>query len=144
MDLSIVVRLANVKLWLRKPGPRLTAVVQDLLYRAESVRRLKGLRLSEPMPDESNILHFRHLLERRRPGQGLFEEFRAHLEGAGDDPEGRNHRVRHHHSSPRFYQDLYYKSKGQREPDIHQVKKGNQYRLGMKLHVGVDSDTGLN
>ena len=66
MDLSIVVRLANVKLWRRKPGPCLTAVAQALLYEAESVRRLKGLRLSEPMPDESNILHFRHLLERRQ------------------------------------------------------------------------------
>ena len=45
--------------------------MEDLLYEAESVRRFAGLRLSEPIPDESTILHFRHLLERRlrtRPG----------------------------------------------------------------------------
>ena len=107
MDLSIVVRLANVKLWRRKPGRCLTAVAQALLYEAESVRSFEGIPLSEPMPNESNILHLRHLLERRQPGQGLFEEFRAHLGDAGDDPEGRNHRVRHHHSIPRFYQDLH-------------------------------------
>ena len=26
---------------------------------------------------------------------------------------------------------------------MHQTKKGNQWHFGMKLHIGVDSDTGL-
>ncbi len=32
---------------------------------------------------------------------------------------------------------------GQRDPEMRQVKKGNQYHFGMKLHVGVDAGTGL-
>ena len=32
---------------------------------------------------------------------------------------------------------------GQRDPEMRQVKKGNQYHFGMKLHIGVDSATGL-
>ena len=32
---------------------------------------------------------------------------------------------------------------GQRDPKMHQVKKGNQYHFGMKLLIGVDSETGL-
>ena len=32
---------------------------------------------------------------------------------------------------------------GQRDPEMRQVKKGNQYHFGMKLHIGVDSETGL-
>ena len=40
--------------------------MEDLLYEAESVRRFAGLRLPEPIPDESAILHFRHLLERHQ------------------------------------------------------------------------------
>ena len=40
--------------------------VEDLLYEVESVRRFAGLRLSGPLPDETTILNFRHLLE---PGQ---------------------------------------------------------------------------
>ena len=32
---------------------------------------------------------------------------------------------------------------GQRDPEMRQVKKGNQYHFGMKLHIGVDADTGL-
>ncbi len=41
------------------------SAMEDLLYEAESVRRFCGLTLTEAIPDESTILHFRHLLERR-------------------------------------------------------------------------------
>ena len=32
---------------------------------------------------------------------------------------------------------------GQRDPEMRQVKKGNQYHFGMKLHIGTDAATGL-
>ncbi len=32
---------------------------------------------------------------------------------------------------------------GERDPEMHQVKKGNQWHFGMKAHVGVDADSGL-
>ena len=57
--------------------------MEDLLYEAESVRRFAGLRLSEPIPDESTILNFRHLLEERHLGQGLFAEINEHLASQG-------------------------------------------------------------
>lgn len=57
--------------------------MEDLLYEAESVRRFVGLRLSKAIPDESTILHFRHLLERQRLGQGLFEEIKGYLAQQG-------------------------------------------------------------
>ena len=33
--------------------------------------------------------------------------------------------------------------KKQRDPDAHQVKKGNQWYFGYKAHIGVDQDSGL-
>ena len=54
--------------------------MEDLLYEAGSVRRFAGLRLTDALPDESAILHFRHLLERHQLGQGLFAEIKDHLE----------------------------------------------------------------
>jgi IS5 family transposase len=57
--------------------------MEDLLYEAESVRRFVGLKLTEPLPDETTILHFRHLLEKHQLGQGVFEEIKAHLESKG-------------------------------------------------------------
>ena len=103
------------------------------------MRRFAGLRLSEPIPDESTILHFRHLLEERHLGQGLFTEINEHLAAQGlrlregtivdatiiEAPPSTKNRT------------------GQRDPEMRQVKKGNQYHFGMKLHIGVDSETGL-
>ena len=57
--------------------------LEDLLYEAESVRRFCGLTLSGPIPDESTILHFRHLLERHQLGEALLETINAHLAGQG-------------------------------------------------------------
>lgn len=32
---------------------------------------------------------------------------------------------------------------GKRDPEMHQVKKGNQWHFGMKAHIGVDAESGL-
>ena len=34
-------------------------------------------------------------------------------------------------------------STGERDPEMHQTKKGNQWYFGMKAHVGVDAESGL-
>ena len=95
--------------------------------------------MSEPIPDESTILHFRHLLERHELGQGLFEKIKVHLAEQGvrlregtivdatiiEAPSSTKNRT------------------GERDPEMHQVKKGNQYHFGMKLHIGVDAETGM-
>ena len=57
--------------------------MEDMLCEVESVRRFTGVRLSGPIPDETTILNFRHLLERHGLGRGLFEEINAHLAGRG-------------------------------------------------------------
>jgi IS5 family transposase len=33
--------------------------------------------------------------------------------------------------------------KKERDPEMHQTKKGNQWYFGMKVHIGVDSESGL-
>ena len=133
--LSVMLRVHIVQLCYNVSDPGM----EDLLYEAESVRRFAGLRLSEPIPDESTILHFRHLLEERHLGQGLFAEINEHLAAQGlrlregtivdatiiEAPPSTKNRT------------------GQRDPEMRQVKKGNQYHFGMKLHIGVDSETGL-
>ena len=95
------------------------------------------MRLSEPMPDETTILNFRHLLEQHELGQGLFQEINRHLEAQGlrlkegtivdasiiEAPSSTKNRT------------------GERDPEMHQTKKGNQWHFGMKLHIGVDSET---
>ena len=98
-----------------------------------------GLSLSEALPDETTILNFRHLLERHELGKGLLEEINAHLESQGlrlregtivdasivEAPSSTKNRA------------------GERDPEMHQTKKGNQWHFGMKAHIGVDSETGI-
>ena len=133
--LAVMLRVHIVQLCYNLSDP----AMEDLLYEAESVRRFAGLRLSEPLPDESTILHFRHLLEKHQLGQGLFEEIKGQLEAKGmrlregtivdatiiEAPSSTKNRT------------------GQRDPEMHQTKKGNQWYFGMKLHIGVDAETGL-
>ena len=133
--LAVMLRIHCVQLFYNLSDPG----VQDLLYEAESVRRFVGLKLSGTLPDETTILNFRHLLERNRLGEGLLQEINAHLESQGlrlregtivdasiiEAPSSTKNRA------------------GERDPEMHQTKKGNQWYFGMKVHIGVDADTGL-
>ena len=98
-----------------------------------------GLNLTEALPDETTTLNFRHLLERHELGKGLLQEINAHLESQGlrlregtivdasiiEAPSSAKNRS------------------GDRDPEMHQTKKGNQWHFGMKAHTGVDADTGI-
>ena len=133
--LAVMLRIHCVQLFYNLSDPG----VEDLLYESEPVRRFVGLKLSGPLPDETTILHFRHLLEKNNLGQGLLEEINAHLESQGlrlregtivdatiiEAPSSTKNRA------------------GERDPEMHQTKKGNQWHFGMKAHIGVDSETGI-
>ena len=134
-SLAVMLRVHCVQLFYNLSDPGM----EDLLYEAESVRRFVGLSLSEALPDETTILNFRHLLERHELGKGLLEEINAHLESQGlrlregtivdasivEAPSSTKNRA------------------GERDPEMHQTKKGNQWHFGMKAHIGVDSETGI-
>ena len=133
--LSAMLRVHYVQLFYNLSDPGM----EDLLYDVESVRRFVGLKLSEPMPDETTILHFRHLLEEHKLGDGLFGEINRHLASQGlrlqegtivdasiiEAPSSTKNRA------------------GARDPEMHQVKKGNAWHFGMKVHIGVDAQTGV-
>ena len=113
--------------------------MEDMLYEVESVRRFVGLRLSGPLPDETTILNFRHLLEEHELGRSLFEEVNRHLESQGlrlregtivdasliEAPSSTKNRA------------------GGRDPEMRQTKKGNEWHFGMKVHIGADAETGV-
>ena len=113
--------------------------MEDLLYEAESVRRFVGLRLSGPLPDETTILNFRHLLEEGRLGEGLMEEINRHLASQGL-------RLREGTIVDASIIEAPSSTKNgacERDPQMRQTKKGNEWHFGMKVHIGVDSETGV-
>ena len=133
--LSAMLRVHCVQLFYNLSDPGM----EDLLYDVESVRRFVGLKLSEPMPDETTILHFRHLLEEHKLGDGLFGEINRHLASQGLRlQEGTivDASIMEAASSTK-------NRAGARDPEMHQVKKGNAWHFGMKVHIGVDAQTGV-
>ena len=77
--LPVMLRIHCVQLFYNLSDPGM----EDLLYESDPVRRFAGLKLTGPLPDETTILHFRHLLEKHNLGQGLLKEINAHLESQG-------------------------------------------------------------
>ena len=58
--------------------------MEEALYDSVSMRRFAGIDLGEmPVPDESTVLRFRHLLEAHGLGEKLFEQVHGYLERQG-------------------------------------------------------------
>ena len=134
-ELSVMLRIHCVQLFYNLSDPGM----EDLLYEVESVRRFVGLRLSEALPDETTILHVRHLLERHALGMELFEEINAHLAAQGLQLREGTIMDATLIAAPTSTKN---KAK-QRDPEMHQTKKGNEWHFGMKAHIGVDAETGM-
>ena len=134
-ELSTMLRVHCVQLFYNLSDPGM----EDMLYEVESVRRFTGLRLSGPLPDETTILNFRHLLEEHGLGAGLFEEINRHLESQGLRLQEGTIVDASIIAAPSSTKN---RSK-ERDPEMHQTKKGNEWHFGMKVHIGVDSETGV-
>jgi IS5 family transposase len=112
--------------------------VEEALYDSASMRSFVGLDLGrEPVPDETTILNFRHLLEAHELGRRLFEEVHIHLERQGIKVAKGTIVDATIINAPSSTKN----ASGKRDPDMHQTKKGNEWHFGMKAHVGVDSKT---
>ncbi|GAB3095897.1 IS5-like element ISVch5 family transposase [Pseudomaricurvus hydrocarbonicus] len=113
--------------------------MEDALYEIESMHRFSGLRMSDNLPDETTILNFRHFLEKPKFGQRLFDIIQGHQASQGLKlQEGSivDATIIAALSSTK-------NEKGERDAEMHQVKKGNAWHFGMKMHVAVDESLGL-
>ena len=114
--------------------------VEDALYDSLAMRGFAGIDLGrEPAPDETTVCKFRHLLEHHELGKPMLARVNAYLEkhglkiGTGTIVDATIL------GAPCSTKN----QRGERDPEMHQVKKGNQWHFGMKAHVGVDAGTKL-
>jgi len=114
--------------------------LEDAIYDSQAMRFFAGIDLSvEAVPDATTLLKFRHLLEAHSLTQQLFEVVNALLgehrlllrQGTIVDatiiaaaPSTKNRQK-------------------ERDPEMHQTRKGQQYHFGLKAHIGVDAESGL-
>ncbi len=111
---------------------------EEALYESRSMCRFVGIDLGrEPVPDETTILNFRHLLERHQLGDQLFHAVGEYLQAQGMKIANGTIVDASIINAPSSTKN---KEKS-RDPEMHQTKKGNQWYFGVKAHIGVDSKT---
>ena len=136
MPLATMLRIYFMQQWYALSDP----AMEDALYEVESMRRFAGLDLTDDaMPDETTILKFRHLLEKHGLTGQMMNIINDTLEERGLLLKGGTmvDATIIHAASSTKNQD------GERDPEMHQTKKGNQWHFGMKCHIGIDADSGL-
>jgi len=131
-----MLRIYFLQQWFNLSDP----AVEEALYDSAVMRGFVGIDLGrEPVPDETTVCKFRHLLEEHRLGGQMLEAVNLHLQNRGvriTTGTIVDATIIHAPSSTKNREQ-------QRDPEMHQTKKGNQWYFGMKAHVGVDSKTKL-
>jgi IS5 family transposase len=132
IGLERMLRIYFLQHWFDLSDP----AAEEALYDSAAMRAFVGVDLGrEPVPDETTICRFRHLLEMHDLGSRIFEEVHVHLEEKGlrlSTGTIVDATIIHAPSSTK-------NARKERDPEMHQTKKGNQWYFGMKAHVGIDS-----
>src|ERR1700751_3979460 len=112
--------------------------VEEALYDSPVMRQFVGIDLGqEPAPDETTVCKFRHVLEEHRLGGKILGTSNLSLQGGGVPiTTGTivDATILHAPTSTKNREQ-------QRDPEMHQTKKGKQWFFGMEAQVGVDSKT---
>lgn len=134
VGLERMLRIHCLQLWFDLSDP----AVEEALYDSRAMRAFVGIDLGrEPVPDETTVMRFRHLLEAHRLGAKLFEEVGRVLLARGLRLSRGTIVDATIIAAPSSTKN----AEGSRDPEMHQTKKGNEWHFGMKMHVGVDSQS---
>lgn len=113
---------------------------EEALYDSLAMRRFAGVRADDDIiPDETSILNFRRLLERHSLTEQLFAEINRHLAERGQFVGKGTIVDATIVNAPSSTKN----EKKERDPEMHQTRKGKQWYFGMKVHTGTDADSGL-
>jgi IS5 family transposase len=133
-ELEQMLRIYFVQQWFNLSDP----AVEEALYDSETLRQFAGIDLgAEPVPDETTVCKFRHLLEEQNLGEEILGTVNLHLQAKGvriTTGTIVDATLIHAPSSTKNREQS-------RDPEMHQTRKGKQWYFGMKAHVGVDSKT---
>ena len=113
---------------------------EEALYDSASLRRFVGIDLGrEPVPDATTMLKFRRLLNDNKLGEALFAKVGQELQARGFKVNTGTIVDATIIGAPSSTKN----ADKARDPEMHQTRKGKQWYFGMKLHIGVDSQSGL-
>ncbi|MFN5348717.1 MAG: IS5 family transposase [Polaromonas sp.] len=133
---ATMLRIHFLQQWFGLSDPAMEEALHDVPLYCEFVHLDPGM---GRLPDESTILRFRHLLEENNLSIQLLATINATLATKGLMLKTGTVVDATLIAAPSSTKN----STGERDPQMHQTKKGNQWHFGMKAHIGVDADSGL-
>jgi IS5 family transposase len=133
--LKVMLKIHLMQNWFGLSDP----AMEEALYEIASMRQFAGLSLTKPIPDETTILNFRRLLETYELGAEILARVNGYLSRKGLMLKRGTIVDATIIAAPSSTKN----AEGERDPEMHQTKKGNEWFFGMKAHIGVDVDSGL-
>lgn len=131
-----LLRIHFMQQWFTLSDPAMEEALHDMpLFR--DFAGLGGW--DDRLPDESTILRFRHVLEKHKLAERILATVNLLLGAKGLMLRSGTVVDATLISAPSSTKN----ASGERDPEMHQSKKGQQWFFGMKAHIGVDADSGL-
>ena len=135
-SVETMLRIHFMQQWFTLSDP----AMEEALHDVPLFRDFAGLGGgSDRLPDESTILRFRHLLELHKLAPQMLQTVNELLRAKGLMLRAGTVVDATLIAAPSSTKN----SSGQRDPEMHQSKKGKQWYFGMKAHIGVDAESGL-
>ena len=133
---STMLRIHFMQQWFGLSDPAMEESLHDIPLHREFAKLDAGV---SRLPDESTILRFRHLLEKHELSAKILSTINAILANHGLLLKAGTVVDATLIAAPSSTKN----KSGERDPEMHQTQKGNQWYFGMKAHIGVDADSGL-
>ena len=135
-SVETMLRIHFMQQWFTLSDPAMEEALHDMPL----FREFAGLGgWSDRLPDETTILRFRHLLEQHKLAPKILQTVNELLSSKGLMLRAGTVVDATLIAAPSSTKN----QSGERDPEMHQSKKGNQWYFGMKAHIGVDAESGL-
>jgi IS5 family transposase len=131
-----MLRIHYLQQWFSLSDPAMEEALHDTPLFREFAKIDQGV---TRLPDETTILRFRHLLERHNLAPDMLRLVNDILGAKGLLLRTGTVVDATLIAAPSSTKN----ADGQRDPEMKQTKKGNQWYFGMKAHIGVDAQSGL-
>ena len=136
MELIIMLKIYFLQQWYSLSDP----AAEEGIYDRNSFQKFLEIDLlSHPVPDETTILNFRHLLEEHKLQERFFAVVNELLEQKGLLMKAGTIVDATIIAAPSSTKNR----EQRRDPEMSQTKKGNQWYFGMKAHIGTDAGSGI-
>ena len=133
--IETLLRIHFMQQWFTLSDPAMEEALHDIAL----FREFASLSWDSRIPDESTILRFRHLLEKHQLTDQILTAVHEVLRHKGLLLKAGTVVDATLISAASSTKN----ESGQRDPEMKQSKKGNQWHFGMKAHIGVDAESGL-